>query len=141
MAYSFSRTKHIDPRRDWIRQNLPDGKHGFTFEDLDGIASTFSNNGISRPKRHLFVEHKWNVTNLPVAQRILFQEIHTALKKGDPYYGGFYLVTWPGKERSATDDEYEIDFARQPQVNGQSISWDDLQRFYLGELHVKSLFE
>lgn len=141
MAYTFKRHKHTDPRRDWIRANLPNGKEGFSFEDLDGIASTFPKNGFPRQRRHLLIEHKWNVTELDASQRITFSELHQAMKRGDPCYGGFYLVTWPGKWRSVDDDEFEIDFEQLPKINGHSVGWDELAQFYLGELAVKSLFD
>lgn len=137
----FKRTKHLDARREWIRQNLPKGSEGFDFQDLDGMVSLFPHHGHNRIRKRILVEHKWNVTQLTYAQQKSFKELHDALKRGDPTYIGFYLVTYPGIERSSDDDEYEIDFARQPRVNGTFVSWNDLKRFYLGELSLKSMFE
>lgn len=137
----FKRTKHLDPRREWVRKNLPEGKDGFVFEDLDGFISMFPKNGNGRKRAHLLVEHKWNVTFMPRGQEITFQELHQAMRRGDPTYVGFYLVTYPGIERGSDDDEYEIDFTRKPRVNGKELTWDDLKRFYLGELRIKSMFE
>lgn len=62
----FKRTEILDPRREWIRQHLPNGRDGFVMEDLDGIVCTFKN--FKRGK--MFFESKWNVTELPAAQRI-----------------------------------------------------------------------
>lgn len=137
----FKRTKHLDPRREWIRQQLPKGNEGFVFEDLDGFISIFPKNGNGRERKHLLIEHKWNVIQLPRHQEITFQELHQAMRRGDPTYVGFYLVTFPGIERSGEDDEYEIDFHRNPRVNGIELSWDNLKLFYQGEVKIRSLFE
>lgn len=63
------------------------------------------------------------------------------MRRGDPTYLGFYLVTYPGIARSAVDDEYEIDFGRKPQINGGAVEWNVLIGFYLGEIIFPSLFE
>lgn len=137
----FKRTKHLDPRREWIREHLPKGREGFVFEDLDGIVTTFSYNGKCRDKLILLIEHKWNRVTLPYAQAKLFKELDAGLKRGLAIYRGFYLVTYPGIERSVEDDEYEIDFRRKPKVNGMELEWSALDKFYLGELRLKGLFD
>lgn len=136
----FKRTKHTDPRREWIYANLPKGSEGYDFQDLDGVVSIFPHNGHQRERKRILIEHKWNVTRLTYAQQKAFQEIHNAMKRGDQTYIGFYLVTYPGKVRSVTDDEFDIDFERKPRVNGKELSWNDLKLFYLGELRIASLF-
>lgn len=137
----FKRHKHTDPRRDWIWQNLPKGREGFSFEDLDGIVNVFSSNGWNRPRLLMLIEHKWNVTEMKPAQRIAFKEIDAGLKIGLKHYRGSYLVTWPGIERNSSDDEYVVDFQRKPKVNGREVSWDDLRKFYLGALRFRGLFD
>lgn len=131
----------VDSRREWIRAVVPNARQGFVVEDLDLILRYYQPG--SPYGRYLKCEFKWNNAVMSAGQRMTHELEHWILRKGDPerkVYIGFYLVHWPALPMS-DDHQPEIDFSRNPLVNGHKITWAELREFLMFKKVIPSLFD
>lgn len=112
------------PWREWIRDNIPEGKSGYVAEDLDLIFLRFGpaiQKYYGADGEFILVEIKSADIALPYAQERVFGLIDRLLKLGDlksEFYKGFYQVIWM--------DENVI-------VNGEILSFGEFKEFLLGK--------
>lgn len=137
----------LDSRREYLRHAIPNPRYGFVLEDLDLIVRLYdrtrSSGRLSAYGRYLKVENKWNSDEMGAGQRMTHELEHKILRKGDPehqYYVGFYLINWPSLPMQ-DGLPAQIDFDRQPRVNGIDLTWDELISFLKFEKFLPSLFD
>lgn len=131
--YADETREGVLPWREWIRQNLPQGPEGFSFEDIDGIVFL---HGVLSPDapRFMCLEFKQMSTKLDKSQWLGFQQIDRLLRRGDPQrreYFGFYIVEWPR--------DFPAPYARINHTHLLNAS--DLREFFLLNLDIPSYFE
>lgn len=131
-AHVFLNDRLRDDRFQWVRDNLPDGKDGFTHNDLDSVPRIYTP---SNPDgMFMLVEWKWNTAQLKPSQIRTFKMIDGLLRIADPdrmKYHGFYVVTWRGIPIGQND--FRIDpTATGVMINGfYTLPYDELRKFLL----------
>jgi len=121
------------PWRIWIRKNMPTGPEGFTFEDVDGVASIHGEIARGR-SRFMLIEFKLMDTKLDLSQKITYERIDRLLRKADPFrneYKGFFIVEWP---REGISPYVRINYRK-------LLNADEFHDFLLFQLQLKSYFE
>jgi hypothetical protein len=119
--------------REWMRDNLPNGKSGMVVEDLDLVPLLFGplvNRQRDEDGKFMLIEIKTAFGQMGYAQRRLFSMMHKLLRKADPdrkYYIGFYLVRWNnGKPES---------------VNNARVTEQKFIEFMTGKATLESMFD
>lgn len=115
------------PFRDWIRENLPNGRSGFVAEDLDLIIRLFGRaHNSDRLGKMMLVELKYGEkTDLGIAQKMTMGLQNMLLRGGDAdgtRYVGFFRVNY--------DDESWGPFCRF-WVNGVELLDEEMKLFFL----------
>jgi hypothetical protein len=129
--YEHTTVEGILPWREWIRDALPTGSDGFTFEDIDGLAAVHGNLARSGSK-FMLLEIKWWGTKLDYSQKFNFERVHRLLRKADPFkreYAGFYILEWPRERGPYVRLNYR-----------HLLEWDQLEKFLLFRLRYPSYF-
>lgn len=90
------------PFREWLRENMPNGKDGFVVEDLDLVVRWFGQRyGFDSKGAFMLIDLKFGTSDLGVAQVKTFGLIDEMLRQVDPHqdrYMGFFLVQYDNED-------------------------------------------